>query len=106
MLVTNLQAGHPPFVHVRMVAIGDVKRAPPSDAPFVAVLEILQAVKVVQIPKNRGVLAVYFESVERLMPARITGGFKSRQRTVLETRQESTGIVNADLLDFARQRMF
>src|SRR5258707_15067307 len=101
VLIADLQSGHPPFVHVRLVAVGDVDGTPPAQAALVAMLEILQAVQVVQIPADGGVFAVYLEGIEGLMSPRITGGFKCRQRAVLESRQERAGVVNAYLFDFA-----
>ena len=45
MFVANLQAGHPPFVHVRMVSVGDVNCAPAAHAALVAMFKVLQAVQ-------------------------------------------------------------
>ena len=53
-----------------------------------------------QIPCDRGVLAVDLKRVECLVPTGITCGFKGRQGTIAETGQERTGIVNAHLLHF------
>ena len=50
VFVADLQPGHPPVLHVRMVAIGDVDAAPAAQAAFVAMIEILQAMQVVQVP--------------------------------------------------------
>src|SRR5436190_23197313 len=49
VLVADLQARHPPVLHVRLVAVGDVNVAPAAHATFVLVIEILEAVQVVQI---------------------------------------------------------
>jgi hypothetical protein len=50
MLVTDLQAGDPPVAHVGLVAVGDVDAAPAADDRVVAVIEVAQAVQVVQVP--------------------------------------------------------
>ena len=50
VLVTDLQAGHPPLAHVRMVAIGNMDSAPATEPAFVAVFEVLQPVEIMQIP--------------------------------------------------------
>src|SRR5437762_1740022 len=52
VLVAYLESRYPPFSHIRMVAIGDMDRAPAADASLVRVGEILQPVQVVQVPEN------------------------------------------------------
>ena len=54
----------------------------------------------------RGVLAVDLERVERLVAARVTRRFERRERTVAEAREERAGVVDADLLHFAGERVF
>src|ERR1051325_7152133 len=39
VFVTDLQAGHPPVLHVRMIAVADVDAAPAAHAAFDAVVE-------------------------------------------------------------------
>src|ERR1051325_4896590 len=73
VLVTDLQARHPPFAHVGMVAVADVDAAPAAQASFVAMLEVLQPVQIVQVPGNGSVLAVDLESVEGLVAAGVAG---------------------------------
>src|SRR5947199_5095291 len=46
VFVTDLQAGHPPVFHVVLVAVVHVDVAPAADAAFVAMIEILEAMKV------------------------------------------------------------
>src|SRR5258708_6248859 len=52
VLVADLQARDPPFVHIRMIAIGDMERPPAAHPAFVLVIEVLQPMKVVQIPED------------------------------------------------------
>ena len=54
VFVANLQTGHPPMVHVGMVAIGDVNRSPAAQYPFVAMIEVAEPVQIVQIPGEIG----------------------------------------------------
>src|SRR5678815_3580021 len=65
--VTDLQTGYPPVFHIRLIAIGDVNAAPAADDAFVAVIEILKPMQVVQIPADRRVLAINLERVGRLV---------------------------------------
>ena len=58
MLVADAQAGHPPLIHVRHVAVGDVYAAPTAGGGVVAVVEKLEPVEVVQIPADGGIGAV------------------------------------------------
>ena len=73
----------------------------PRSRPSSPVIEVLQAVQIVQVPGDGGMLAVDLERVERLVAARVTGGLKGRQRTVLKARQKSAGVVDAHLLHLA-----
>ena len=50
VLVADLQTGHPPARHIRMIGIGDVDASPAAQAAFIAVIEKLQAVQIVQVP--------------------------------------------------------
>ena len=79
VLVADLQAGHPPLAHVGMVAVGDVDRCASRGRAFVAVVEVLQAMQVVQVPVDRGVLAVDLERVERLVAAGVARRFEQRR---------------------------
>src|SRR5580704_1167385 len=96
MLVSDLQTGNPPMSHVRMVPVRDVQVSPAADLAFIAVVEILQPVKIVQIPHYGGVFAVNFECVKRLVSAGITRSLKRGQRSVLKACQEQTCVVDAD----------
>ena len=53
VLVTDLQPRHPPFAHVGMVGVGDVDAAPAPPAALVAMLEVLQTVRIEEVPKPK-----------------------------------------------------
>ena len=105
VLVSDLQSGHPPVLHVRVIAVADVHAPPAAQLAFVAMVEPLQAMEVVQVPARRGVLAVDLQRVERLVTARIARRFEERERAVLEPAEECTRVVDADRLDAAGERM-
>ena len=56
---------------------------------FVAVVEVLQAVQVVQVPDDRGVLAVDLERVERLVAAGVAGRFEHGRASRSSKRQRN-----------------
>src|SRR5262245_52124754 len=93
------------MIHVWVAAavIRNMNRSPSPQPAFVTVLEILQAMQIVQVPFQRRLLAIDFKGVEGFVAAGVTRRFKRRQRPVVEPRQESTGIVNSDLLHLPRQ---
>src|SRR5207244_34363 len=103
VLVAYLESRYPPFSHIRMVAIGDMDRAPAPNTALVRVGEVLQPVQVVQVPENRGMLSVNLKSVERLVASRVARGFKCRQGAVAKASQKSAGVINAYLLHLASQ---
>ena len=76
MLVADAEAGDPPLVHVRHIAVGDVHAAPTARVGVVAMVKKFESVEVVQIPTDGGVCAVDFKRVKRLVAARVSGGFK------------------------------
>ena len=98
MLVANLQTRYPPMAHVGLIAIGDMHAAPAANDRFVAVVEVLQAMQVVQIPTHAGMFAVDFERVERLVAASITRRFEQSERTVVRNGTGSAGIIDPDRL--------
>ncbi len=104
VLIADLEARHPPVLHVRMIAIGDVDRPPAAEWAFVAVIEVLEAVQVVEVPLQRRLLAVNLEGVERLVTAGVTGRFEEAERAVLEPAEERAGVVDLHRLDLARER--
>ncbi len=59
-------------------------------------VEVLQAVQVVQVPVDRGMLAVDLERVERLVAAGVAGRFEQPERAVVEVAEERAGVVDAD----------
>lgn len=75
VFVADLQAGHPPLVHVGVFAavVGHVNRPPAAELAFVPVIEVLEPVQVVQVPLDRGVFAVDLEGVQRLVAAGVAG---------------------------------
>ena len=73
----------------------------PRSWPSSLVVEVLQAVQVVQVPEDGRVLAVDLERVERLVAARVARGFEGGERAVVEARQEEAGVVDADRLHLA-----
>ena len=77
----------------------------PRSAAFVAMIEPLQAMQIVQVPARRRVLAVDLERVERLVAARVARRLEQRQRSVLEPAQERARIVDPDRLDLSGQRV-
>src|SRR5262245_50707595 len=106
VLVTDGQTGHPPFAHVGMLPVGDVNAAPAAQRTFVAVIEPLQPMQVVQIPLDRRLFAVDLKRVQRFVPAGVARAFEQAERAVAEMAQERASIIDADLLDFARQVVF
>src|SRR5262245_16165978 len=99
VFISDLQPGHPPALHVGMIAIGYVDAPPAARLSLIPVIEILDAMQIVKVPEGGSMLAVDFKRVERLVTARITRRFKRRERSVLEPAKESARIVNPDRLD-------
>jgi len=79
VLITNLQARHPPMFHIGMIAIGDVNRAPAARAAFIAMIEILQAMKIMEIPEDRCVLAIDLERIKRFVTTGVACRFKGSE---------------------------
>src|SRR5262249_14335735 len=61
VFVADLQTGDPPVARVGMIAVSDMDRAPAAHAAFVLVIEVLQAMEIVQVPFDRGFFAVNFK---------------------------------------------
>ena len=98
VLVADAEAGDPPLVHVGHVAVGDVHAAPAAGVGVVAVIEKLESVEVVQIPADGGVGTVDFKRVQRLVAARVSGGFEQAERAVLKMAVKKAGVVDGDFL--------
>src|SRR5262249_1799179 len=105
VLVTDLQTGHPPVLQIRLVAVADMNAPPATHPAFVAVIEILQPMQIVQVPEDRRVLAIDFESIKRLVTAGITRGFKRGEGTVAETREEKARVINTHFFHLASEGM-
>ena len=75
VLVTDLQPRHPPLLHIWMFGICDVNATPPTQFAHVAMIEILQAMQIMQVPNERRFLAVDFQRVEGFVAAGITRCF-------------------------------
>src|SRR5438445_3648437 len=58
VLVSDLQTRNPPMRHVRVFAVRNMYASPSPQASFIAVIEILQPMQIVQVPGERGVLAI------------------------------------------------
>src|SRR5713226_668169 len=86
-----------------MIAVTYMNRAPAANDALIAMIKIVEAMQIVQVPGYRGMLAVDLKGVESLMAAGIARGFEDRQRAVLESCQKGAGVVDADFFHFARQ---
>lgn len=72
VFIPDLDSWRPPFIHIRVIpAIRDVNGPPAANPPFVAVIEVLKAMQVMQIPFDRSVFTVDLESIQSLMTARV-----------------------------------
>ena len=103
MLVADLQSGHPPALHIRMVPVRHMNASPAPQPPFVAVIEELNPVQIMKVPRRGRVLAVDFQRVQRLVTPRITRRFKRGERSVLEPAQKRAGIIDTHRLDASGQ---
>src|SRR6478609_3996603 len=85
VLVAEAETRDPPVAGVWLITIGAMDTAPAATVTWHAVVEIREAVEVVEIPEEGLVLTVDLEGVERLMTTGIAGGFEDRERAVFET---------------------
>src|SRR5262245_51941397 len=106
VFVSDLQSGHPPALHIWMISICHMDASPATDQPLIAVIEVLDAMEIVQVPKCGSMLSVDFERVERLVAARVSCRFKRRERSIAEPAEKCAGIVDSDLFDFTAEIMF
>ena len=65
--------------HVGMIAVGDVQRTPSAQPALVTMVEILEPMKIMEIPEDRGMFAVDLQRVERLVAAGVTRRFERCQ---------------------------
>ena len=101
MLVTDVQSGHPPLVHIGVFSsvVGDMDGSPATGlGVFLVVLEVFETVKVMQVPEERTIGTVDLEGIKCLVTSGITGGFEYCQGTVGELGQKGAGIINGYLL--------
>ncbi len=98
VFIADLQTWYPPVAHVGLIAIGYVDTAPTANNRLIGVIEVLQAVKIVQVPLEACVFAVDLKRVEGLVAARVTCRFKQPERTVGEVAKERTGVIDTNRL--------
>ena len=79
VFVANRQTGHPPLVHVGVVAIGHMDAFPAAHVACIGVVKHLQAMEVVKIPFEAHILAVDFKRVERLVAAGVASAFEEAE---------------------------
>src|SRR5207245_2562322 len=63
VLISDLQAGHPPMLHIRMVPVRNVHASPAARLAFIAMIEVLYSMQVMKIPHSGRMLAVDFERI-------------------------------------------
>ena len=76
MLVTDVQSGHPPLVHVGVFSsvVGNMDGSPATGlGVFLVVLEIFETVQVMQVPEEGTIGTVDLEGIKRLVTSGITG---------------------------------
>jgi len=62
-----------------MIAVGDVQRTPSAQPALVTMVEVLEPMKIVEIPEDRRMFAVDLQRVERLVAAGVTRRFECCQ---------------------------
>src|SRR5690606_12497194 len=75
--------------------------APTTEFPLVAVVEVAETVEVVEVPADRGVLAIDLEGVERLVSPGVPGRLKQAERPIREVAEERAGVVDLHRFDLA-----
>lgn len=96
VFITNLQSWNPPVPHVGLIAVGDVDAAPAPDDGLIVVVEVLEAMQVVEIPRQAGVFAVDLEGVEGFVTSGIASRLKQPERAVAEVAEERAGVIDMD----------
>jgi hypothetical protein len=76
VLVADRGSRHPPFAHVGVLEIGHVNGAPAARGGVVPVVEILEAMRILEVERDRGVLAVDLEGVLVFAAAGVAGGLE------------------------------
>src|SRR5690606_6082946 len=92
---------NPPILHVGLISVANVDRAPAADHAGVSMVEPLGTVQVVEIPEDRCVFAVDLKRVKGLVAAGITGGLERGERAVAESGEESRGVIDSDFGNLA-----
>ena len=62
-----------------MITVRDVERPPSAHDSLIAVIEVLQTVKIVEVPEDRGVFAIDLERIEGLVTTSVASGFERRE---------------------------
>ncbi len=106
VFVADLESGHPPFIHVGHIAIGAVDLVPAADDGVIAMVEVFEAMEVMEVPFDGRFFAVDFEGVEGFVSTGVAGGFEETERTVAEAAEEGAGIIDADFFDFTGEVVF
>ncbi len=73
------------MLHVGMIAVRYVDVSPAAQSAFIAMIEELNPMQIVQVPHGGSMLAIDLERVQRLVPARIAGGLECRERAVAKS---------------------
>ncbi len=76
MFVADGETRDPPIGHVRMIAVSNMYRSPATDNAFVLVIKPLETMQIMKIPSQRAMFTIDLQGVERLMAARVAGGFE------------------------------
>ena len=101
VFVTETESRDPPVAGVRVIAVGSMDAGPTAAVTRDGVVEVVQAVEVMEIPLQRLLLAVDFERVEGLVAACVAGRLELGERTVFEAAQEDARIIDGDGVDLA-----
>src|SRR5579863_990940 len=105
VLVADLQSRHPPALHIGMIAIRHMNASPAAQARFIAMIEELDAMQIMQVPHGGSVLTIDFECIQRLMASRVTRRFQRRERSVLKPPETRAGVIDLDRFNAPGQVM-
>ena len=100
MFVAEAEARDPPVAGVRVVAIGDVDAGPAACFSWDVMVEVSEAVEIVEVPREGFVMAVDLEGLVRFMTAGVAGGFEDGGGAIFKTGKESAGVIDGDRVFF------
>src|SRR5699024_9691589 len=89
-----------PFIHIGLFTLCYMNRTPSSHFRINIIIKKFKSIQIMQVPPQRTIFTVYFESKQSLVTTGVTCSLKKAKGAIIKMAMEQAGVINLNFLLF------